>query len=378
MSDYIPLSIQEEIMKRLPTKSLMQFRTVSKAWKSLIDSSKFVVDYSVNHTHQQHLLVSYPAPENFETKHVSFVDDESFPHNKFSLTTPVPELRMPKILGSSHGLFCLCSIGVDLYDPRRNKRTAVLWNPSIRKSVAIDVLGSTTNTVIGFGVCPHTTDPKLVKIQYNYDLLNVDTIAFSPWHDEVHTLSVRAWRSIPTINQLRNTTDFMEKQVDLDGTIYWLAVDGSTISMMPPTFFMGYKLIISFDLTSEEFVEASLPETLALKSCNSLAISKLKESLVVVDVVNDANKLVYGVWMMEHGVPNSFTKLFSINLPDLSITTVLGFRRNNEPIFAIKTNTHDVNVHEFHSEDLSYARITGSAHLVSAGSYMETLLLQDQ
>ncbi|XP_076920114.1 F-box/kelch-repeat protein At3g23880-like [Bidens hawaiensis] len=376
MSDYIPLSIQEEIMKRLPTKSLMQFRTVSKAWKSLIDRSKFVIDYSVNHTHQQHLLVSHLAVENFETKHVSIVDDDTFPHNKFSLTTPVPELSMLKILGSSHGLFCLYSKG---HNRRRNKPTAVLWNPSIRKSVAIDVLGSATNTIIGFGVCPHTIDPTLVKIQYNYALSNMDpdTIAFSPWQVEVYNLSSRAWRSIPTINQLHNTTDFNEKHVGLDGSIYWLAVDGSTMSMMPPTFFLGYNLIISFDLTSEEFVEVSLPDTLA-RSCHSLAISKLKESLVVVDVVNDANKLVYGVWMMEHGVPNSFTKLYTINSPDASIGAVLGFRRNNEPVFSMASDTEDVDVHEVHSEDLSYARISGNAYLVSAGTYMETLLLQDQ
>ncbi|GKC32224.1 putative F-box domain-containing protein [Tanacetum coccineum] len=33
----IPFKIQEEIMKRLPIKSLARFRTVSKSWKSLID-----------------------------------------------------------------------------------------------------------------------------------------------------------------------------------------------------------------------------------------------------------------------------------------------------------------------------------------------------
>ena len=37
MSNYIPIDIQVEIMKRLPIKSLREFRCVSKQWKSLID-----------------------------------------------------------------------------------------------------------------------------------------------------------------------------------------------------------------------------------------------------------------------------------------------------------------------------------------------------
>ncbi|GJZ33687.1 SKP1-like protein 1B [Tanacetum coccineum] len=47
MSDYIPLEIQMEIMHRLPVKSLLQFRTVSKTWKSFIDNFKFIVSYGV-------------------------------------------------------------------------------------------------------------------------------------------------------------------------------------------------------------------------------------------------------------------------------------------------------------------------------------------
>ncbi|MFS8020011.1 putative F-box domain-containing protein [Helianthus anomalus] len=56
MSDNIPFEIQEEIIKKLPVKSLIQFRSVSKTWKSLIDSSDFIKHYR---GHMQHLLVRY-------------------------------------------------------------------------------------------------------------------------------------------------------------------------------------------------------------------------------------------------------------------------------------------------------------------------------
>nr|GFA54499.1 hypothetical protein [Tanacetum cinerariifolium] len=60
MSDYIPFEIQSEIMKRLPVKSLVQFRSVSKQWKSFIDCPKFIKTYHINHPNpQHHLLLQY-------------------------------------------------------------------------------------------------------------------------------------------------------------------------------------------------------------------------------------------------------------------------------------------------------------------------------
>ncbi|KAJ0818373.1 putative F-box domain-containing protein [Helianthus annuus] len=378
MSDYIPFAIQEEIMKRLPTKSLLRFRTVSKAWKSLIDSSQFVVDYSVNHTHQHHLLVSYSPVESVEKKYVSIVDDESFPEHKCSL--PDPAGSGPRLLGSCQGLFCVCTTHGDPHEPGRIIKKAVLWNPSIRKSVAIDLLYELHRNsvmIIGFGVCPQTSDPKLVKINSTYSMPNLDTIIYSPWQVEVYTLSSQAWRSIPTINQPRNSISLKPHQVVIDGFIYWHAFDLVSVSMMT-TGFEGYNLIVSFDMTSEEFMEVSLPDSLARAKNNNLVISKLKESLTVVEMVKEAEKLVYCMWMMEHGGPNSFTKVFNINSPDASIEVVLGFRDNDEPIFKnTDQDAHDVFVHELHSEHINCTLISCNGYSLYAGSYMETLLLLD-
>ncbi|KAM0044988.1 putative F-box domain-containing protein [Helianthus debilis subsp. tardiflorus] len=379
MSDNIPFALQEEIMKRLPTKSLLRFRTVSKAWKSLIDSSRFVVDYSLNHTHQHHLLVRYSPPIGLGRKYVSIVDDETFPEHKCSLPDPASEGVGLTIVGSCQGLFCIYTISAG--EPGILIYTASIWNPSIRKLVAIDVpqvsrvLDPDSDIVFGFGVCPHTGDPKLVKVNFRKSKRNLDSITFTPWQVEVYTLSSQVWRSTATINQPRNSVQLLWDQVVIDGFIYWLAIDGRT------TGFLGYNMIVSFDMTSEKFMEVSLPATLAQAHApnKTVVISKLKESLVAVELVREAEKRVYGVWMMEDGVPNSFTKLFTINLPDVSIQRVLGIRKNDEPIFATRPddNAHDVFIHELHSEHISYTRISGHGTLYSAGSYMETLLLLD-
>ncbi|GKB98884.1 zf-CCHC domain-containing protein [Tanacetum coccineum] len=45
---HIPFEMQIEIMNRLLVKSLLQFHSISKSWKSCIDSSTFVFRYGVN------------------------------------------------------------------------------------------------------------------------------------------------------------------------------------------------------------------------------------------------------------------------------------------------------------------------------------------
>ncbi|GKD07844.1 F-box domain containing protein [Tanacetum coccineum] len=59
MSNNIPLEIQMEIMQRFPVNSLLQFRTVSKTWKSFIDGRNFLVSYGVRPTQPSRFLVSY-------------------------------------------------------------------------------------------------------------------------------------------------------------------------------------------------------------------------------------------------------------------------------------------------------------------------------
>ncbi|GJZ06367.1 F-box domain containing protein [Tanacetum coccineum] len=50
MSDYIPIELQYDIINRLPVKSILAFRNVSKQWKSYIDSSDFIQQYSCRET----------------------------------------------------------------------------------------------------------------------------------------------------------------------------------------------------------------------------------------------------------------------------------------------------------------------------------------
>ncbi|KAI3725460.1 hypothetical protein L1987_65248 [Smallanthus sonchifolius] len=374
MSDNIPFEIQAQIIKNLPVKSLIQFRSVSKTWKSLIDSSDFVKHYSGQHTRMQHLVVTYDDPDR-ERKYVSIADDETLPQHKVSPTIPplVSTLKYSTIIGTSHGL--LCSY-VD--EP---KGIAVIWNLLIGKSVSVDVPNiapfGTFGTVVGFGVCPETMDPKIVKITHIDTWDDIESITSIPWQVEVFTLSAGAWRTPNSSNLPRKSIHFNFGSVVTDGTLYWLATD----RVNTPAGYNYYILIISFDMTSEEFGEIFLPDSLARLLEDDLSIFKLRSTLAVLEsYMDDAG---FGVWMMLGGVYKSFIRLFTIKSPDM---LVRGFRKSGEPIIEFVEHLPDISgvrcasslvVYEPYAKDMIYLEINVFDNSFSVYPYTETLLLLD-
>ncbi|GJS90548.1 F-box domain containing protein [Tanacetum coccineum] len=266
MSAYIPFEIQSEIIKNLPVQSLLQFRCVSKQWKSLIDSSEFIKNYHINRP-RHHFLV-WDKLGDVRTC-TSIIDDNTFPQQKFPFTAPesLNSIRYASLLGSVNGLLCF-------YRSYGDVGFADIWNPSIRKSVNIlipNVLKDTNGdryTVIGFGVCPDdTSDPKLVKINVN---------ATYTWVVEVFTLSTRVWQTVYRGTPFKSCA-LTADQVFIDGIIYWQSV-GLDEGLWP-------NYIISFDLKREKFGEVSLSERLS--RAENLEVAKVNESLGLLEYYID-------------------------------------------------------------------------------------------
>ncbi|GJS86966.1 putative F-box domain-containing protein [Tanacetum coccineum] len=356
MSNYI-FEIQTEIIKRLPMKSLVQFRSVLKQWKSLIDSSQLIAEYQQNTRLQQHLLV---RTDFFKYDCVSFLDNDTYPHQKVSIT--VPESVPNQIVGCSQGLFCF-------YDFHN---AAVIWNPSIRKSVDVVVPGPFDgrfdNDNVGFGVCPRTLDPILVKIPTEYPIKNLDN---TTWVVDVFRLSLGVWKSLCMDLPTWCITSTCS-QVVIDKFIYWHVFERMS----------GYNLIISFDMISEEFTEIRLPDSLSGGNDDTdMYICKLKESLVVLQVDQTEFYGDCGVWMMDNGDPKSFENIYSIksNIPDGSIQNVLEFNRNGE-VIVVMTNEekeHELFVYEPISQHVNHLGISAKRPSFFVGSYTGTLLLLD-
>ena len=132
---------------------------------------------------------------------------------------------------------------------------------------------------------------------------------------------------------------------------------------------------MSFDLSIDEFREVHLPGTLWKKS--SLSLSRLRESLVLLDYNRNSttDKQVCDVWMMEHGDPKAFTKLFTINA---SVGRTLGFKKTGEPIFEMQDGLQSaIVVYEPCPEHIKDLGIFGTGYVYRVYSYTESLLLLD-
>ncbi|KAJ0781547.1 putative F-box associated interaction domain-containing protein [Helianthus annuus] len=359
---------------------------VSKAWKSLISSSAFIADYSAPHPQLQHLLVRYDHGHTSTPIYSSVVDDHALPNNQRVSLTPPPLVNWLKpyvIIDSSHGLLCLNCYYRDCASYGFGTTIAVIWNISVRKAIAVVVPnvadGEIYITFTSFGVCPETSDPKIVKITEINKWSDAESVTLIPWQVEVFTVSSGVWRRPYSTNLPRKSIEFSCSHVVVDGFCYWLATDRSTIDPG----FKAYNLIISFHMTREEFTEVNLPDSLIYEgSIDYLNISNLRESLVVLDQNTEEN--VCYVWSMKDGVSKSFTKLFTIYSPNATLLSVLEFRRSGEPVIQIADNDADLPyvlsllaIYEPKSKHISNLGINGigSFHV---RSYKETLLLLDQ
>uniref|UniRef100_A0A251U7K0 Putative F-box associated interaction domain-containing protein n=1 Tax=Helianthus annuus TaxID=4232 RepID=A0A251U7K0_HELAN len=323
-------------------------------------------------------------------KYVSIVDDDNFPHHKFSPVVPptVKLLGRPFMLDCSHGLVCLLGYTRDRV---KRKKLVVVWNPLIGKSVGIEI-PDRADIVIGFGVCPKTSDPKILKISRFVDSEAEATA-------EVFTLSSGAWRNVPMDMPFKSLR-FWNSQVVIDGVIHWLTSEKITYKHRFYSFDLASeefgeavdfpynlagrsgRLLCSFDLASEEFGEVvniniAVPYYLVGRPRNICMynISKINESLIVLtpDGFCDCN-----VWMMlKNGVSQpSFTKLFTLTDVDVDVDSMIGFRKNGQPIIDhSKTRGFDceLKVYEPCSKRINGLGIYGSAFMMT--SYTESLLL---
>nr|XP_043608703.1 F-box protein At4g19940-like [Erigeron canadensis] len=286
--DDIPTEIQIEIITRLDPKSLIRFSCVSKQLNSLIHSSKFVKDYTRNsrliqqQQQQRRLFLVEKRKEGTNIAgYRSFADDD-FPQNEpvpLFLPDSISGLKVLKVCGSSHGLLCL----LGTYDKDymfANK--AVIWNPMIRKSVCIDLPKLYQYSSVGFGVCPKTCDPKIVRIDRIEDddsdkYEDPEAAGCTNWKIMVFRLSSGEWRTIPPPPKwLDLNNGIYDDPAVADGFIYWLACEKSFNQPDKQT-------LVSFDLTTEVLKQVSLqvPADHQLSGRKIVDIFNFRESLAI-------------------------------------------------------------------------------------------------
>ncbi|KAI3698745.1 hypothetical protein L2E82_42539 [Cichorium intybus] len=373
MLEYFPPSLYVEILKWLPLNSILQCRTVCKSWNSVVSSNDFISAHhsltkSIIENRNQTVLIRYFDRRRKLEKYIIGQDDETFglqfSNIKFQYVSTRAYLRA---VGYCDGVVCLSD---DFFG---SLFMVVLWNPSIRKSIRVKVATEehtgTQLTVLGFGVCPRTHDPKLVRIVYPHDSSMPHNLPDSPMVD-VFSLTSDGWRQPLGGNSKhpRNMIRITWSQVCFNGVIHWVACEQQLKAR-------HRCLIMSFDLVHEVFDEMPLPDVLAHHPVSNLSINTHKGYLAMLEYDMKKKKESCGVWVMkEYGVSGSWEKLYVIYLPRMLRNTV-GFRKNGDMVVVLKNGrlvTVDC-IGKIKSLD-----IYGHIPSFFMGSYMESLIMISQ
>ncbi|KAK9160751.1 hypothetical protein Syun_007092 [Stephania yunnanensis] len=279
----LPQEIIEGILSRLPVKSLLRFRCVSKSWHKLIADPNFIKI----HLNQANLNNNIKIM--LKSDFICSVDNNEVCDQIVNLHHPFEApIRGAEILGSCNGLVCIKS----------DKEVIWLWNPSTREhkklpEIPVEFSGSNFSIVYGFGYDPITDDYKVVRV-YSYD--DDDDVRHS--EVKVYLLSLNSWKVIPDIPY----ESYYRAGRLLNGALHWVATRCNALDES--------SLIISFDIGDEVFREVPLPEFEDGKGQVNVAV--LAGCLCILRHC----KLHLEVWVMKrYGVGESWTRLFLIGQP---------------------------------------------------------------
>ncbi|XP_058189826.1 F-box/kelch-repeat protein At3g23880-like [Rhododendron vialii] len=322
MSDFLPEDVVVHILSRLPTKSLIRFRSVSKLWNSLITSPNFINSQSL--TNPKNSYDNLPLLKLRQC----IVDDELFEHYKLVfidtrdgdntfdeyLEIPFPfNIRRHHIydlVGYVKGLFCF-------FEPDNS----FLWNPSIGESISLPKPGITKSgslwKYVGFGFDSRTNDYKVVIIT---SLCGTKPSEVVDIH--VYSLNAGSWK----VSNGAGDSFPLGFRPQMSGSPS-ACLEGAIHFVIFAAKYRGNRsarLICSFDLGDEVFRTISLPGVF------SDAMTEIKTIVfrgLLSVFCHDPNKFC-SIWIMkEYGLVDSWYKYVKVDLIG-GIKRVLGIRKN--------------------------------------------------
>ncbi|KAK4259170.1 hypothetical protein QN277_005527 [Acacia crassicarpa] len=251
---FLPPEIIINILKRLPVKFILRFRSLCKDWKNLFNTRHFIAQHASFSAHQNPLLLLHEADfydsgkppslrlvnRNMETvQNLSISSIDSFKHHWSAI-------------GSCNGLVC-----VRVHNLGRDGSSKLcLWNPAIRDVKEIPLAtrkDKLESCKFGFGFCSLINDYKIVnfyKIK-NKKNANKNKKNVAGGHDgvEVYSLNTNSWKELEIRAVLKNTT-IKSNQVSVDGTIFWFGAQQDSSHV-----------VVSFDIGTQVFTltPVSLP-----------------------------------------------------------------------------------------------------------------------
>ena len=368
MWDYLPDEVVVEFLQRLPVKSLIRLRCVSKSWNSLITSPAFINSHltqSLTHFSNSNTKIvrycTYPRSE----KYILFRDEnESFDQiQQLDFLVASRQSRHFILINFVNGLYCL-----------NEHDRIIVWNPSIIKCITLPKPSITIKThgpiscCLAFGFDSRTNDYKVVRFAFQFVLEELDTPIV-----EVYSLSEGSWRIISASATLQPEIRFkygIGNAASLNGAIHVAATDWKNAPR---------PLVLTFDLSDEVFREISVPNGMFREGdLVSTSVFQGLLSLLCYATDEDTGEKCCSIWVMkEYGIVESWTKQFTVDLNG-EIERVLGVRKNGHILVEAQERiSSELSSYDPESQQVQRLGICGFKYF-HLDNYMENLVLLDK
>ncbi|KAI5661939.1 hypothetical protein M9H77_21262 [Catharanthus roseus] len=373
MSDFLPQELVTHILTRVPAKSLMRFRCVSKSWKSLISSPHFVS----MHTHEAFLSKPPTPAPRFLLRHYckgQKVEIYSLHQNNETFDVEEEEIKISfpfrglarfyfRIVGYCNGLLCLSD---DLFG---YSNLLMLWNPVIRRKLILPLPRAIFDNLgpymfmLGFGYDAKNNDFKVVRVAYvqgDYEY-NVPPIV------EIFCLSTGNWKEISTNLPHNLVIEQFWAQAFVQGKVHWVAYKRSVGRISERE-----NLIMAFDIAHEVFEDILLPKPLINESPINISAGVYEEKLAVFQYDKRFKTKICSIWVMEeYGVRKSWKKLFNIDVDGLGI--IFGFKKECDIMLTLSNG--EIVSYDPRTKETRNVGISGTKYSAFADAYTESLAL---
>ncbi|CAO2833141.1 unnamed protein product [Amaranthus hypochondriacus] len=271
--------ILSEILLHLPVKSLLQFKTVSKQWNSLISDRGFSILHCRRHCYSPSSGLFFLHHHPFISPIYDFISFTSSSHPPFFSLLKSSSFDINQ---SCNGLF-LCSSDTDV----------VVCNPTTNAIASIEALGKIHPRCVGINLCFDPLRSPFYEIVHVY-MSNFDESLYSL---DVYDSKTKKWRN-QVVDQFRVPFDVeFLNGVYWERGIYWLSHTESTIF---------------FDLETESVESLILPKALEGayierfryfgESCGHLHLIEIRTNCVQEFDVLELNKIDKIQWLVKYRV----------------------------------------------------------------------------
>ncbi|CAH8362479.1 unnamed protein product [Eruca vesicaria subsp. sativa] len=292
MEMHIPMHVvTKEVLTKLPAKSLMRFKCVSKIWSSCISSPYFRDRFLTVPTRQRpHLFMCLQdVNDHSSSVTLSLVPDANSHDTPSSSSSFVVDLTIPRMRG---GYICQNLGGFMCYD-LWNK--PLIFNPATRKLVTLpSAIKFSSKGTVGsyyFGHDPITNQYKVV-CSVGVRLTNTQKVRS---HHRVFVLKPEGGGSWRKANPL-HPPDFIPHiaargGVCIDGVIYYLGWTADDSCML-----------VSFGVRSHDFKMIQVPraEELPLPAEMNVCLVEYGGKVTVVDQTSLRDKGRIDLWALEN------------------------------------------------------------------------------